>query len=790
MDADWDYGELKEEPIVYYGEQIYFVTGQSSLFGDDDRPYKCISVEESLELLSTLKVVGLDSETKGTEIWQGTLLLLQLGNKKFQVVIDCLTVDVKRYKSFLESDRLFIIHNAKFDLRWLYKEGIVVRNVYDTFLGEKILFLGFPPGIVSLSLQACVRRYRNVELDKSVRGKINGGLTDEIIIYSANDVVWLEDVMNEQIKLLTIRKQLAAIDIENRFVRVLAYIEYCGIRLDVNRWKAKMMKDEIRLREAETKLNEWVVNYVLSKGEDAVIAYDITGRRGKKKRAKASEGKYVAIDPQRSLFEESKPRCIINWNSNKQVIPLFEELGFELWTKDRKTGRLKKSVDSKLIKRQKDKSDIVPLYLEYSAAFKVVTSFGQNFIDAVNPVTGRIHPTFNQMMDTGRLSCGKGGKKGGGKTKDDDVAEDETELNADEVIAVDKSVNIQQLPSDPETRACFIPSEGHLLVDCDYGDQEGHVFTELTQDKAWIEFYNDPAERDGHAFVAKMIFPDELKDIPENEVKAKRKDLRDAAKPARFTFNYNGTAPALAANTGKPLDFCEKCFKTYFNAFKGIDRFFKVSKKNMWDRGYILISEYTGLRAYIYDWPILKGIEKRKNSMGQEYWDLYRKAKESGMVIDDVPGVVMQEIAKKFAQGDPLSAIAIRYEYKAKKGDKTETKYIDINWQTVIVKVFKHLSKRKSSSENQSCNYTSQGTAAAMTKIAGIMYFDYLVDSGLIFKVLIPNDVHDEYLTEPPAEIAEQEAKKLSECMEYAASLFCKSVTIKAVPEIADHWVH
>lgn len=788
--SDWDYGELKEEPITYYGEQIYFVTGQSSLFGDEDRPYKCISVEESLELLSTLKVVGLDSETKGTEIWQGTLLLLQLGNKKFQVVIDCLTVDVRRYKSFLESDRLFIIHNAKFDLRWLYKEGIVVRNVYDTFLGEKILFLGFPPGTVSLSLQACVKRYRNVELDKTVRGKINAGLTDEVIIYSANDVVWLEDVMNEQVNLLTIRKQLAAMDIENRFVRVLAYIEYCGIRLDVRRWKAKMVKDEIRLREAETKLNEWVVNYVLSKGEDAVIAYDITGRRGKKKRAKASEGKYVAIDPQRSLFEESKPRCIINWNSNKQVIPLFEELGFELWTKDKKTGRLKKSVDSKLIKQQKNKSDIVPLYLEYSAAFKVVTSFGQNFIDAVNPVTGRIHPTFNQMMDTGRLSCGKGGKKGGGKTKDDDIAEDETELNADEVIAVDKSVNIQQLPSDPETRACFIPSEGHLLVDCDYGDQEGHVFTELTQDKAWIEFYNDPAERDGHAFVAKMIFPDELKDIPENEVKAKRKDLRDAAKPARFTFNYNGTAPALAANTGKPLEFCEKCFKTYFNAFKGIDNFFKVSKKNMWNRGYILISELTGLRAYIYDWPILKGIEKRKNSMGQEYWDLYRKAKDSGMVIDDVPGVVMQEIAKKFAHGEPLSAIAIRYEYKVKKGDKVETKYIDINWQTVIVKVLKHLSKRRSSSENQSCNYTSQGTAAAMTKIAGIMYFDYLVDSGLIFKVLIPNDVHDEYLTEPPAEIAEQEAKKLSECMEYAASLFCKSVTIKAVPEIADHWVH
>ena len=188
MTKDWEFREEQQETI-YYGEQIYFVTGQSYLFEDEDRPFKCISVEQSLELLETLRIVGLDSETKGTEIWQGQLLLLQLGNKHFQIVIDCLTIDVRRYKEFLESDRLFIIHNAKFDLRWLYKEGIVVRNVYDTFLGEKILFLGFPPGTVSLSLQACCDRYLNIHLDKTVRGKIHAGLTDEVIIYSANDVV-------------------------------------------------------------------------------------------------------------------------------------------------------------------------------------------------------------------------------------------------------------------------------------------------------------------------------------------------------------------------------------------------------------------------------------------------------------------------------------------------------------------------------------------------------------------------------------------------------------------------
>ena len=58
-------------------------------------------------------------------------------------------------------------------------------------------------------------------------------------------------------------------------------------------------------------------------------------------------------------------------------------------------------MESKFIELQASKSSIVPLYLEYSAAFKVVTSFGQNFLDAINPVTQRIHPTFNQMMDTG-----------------------------------------------------------------------------------------------------------------------------------------------------------------------------------------------------------------------------------------------------------------------------------------------------------------------------------------------------------------------------------------------------
>lgn len=768
---------------------IYFVTGQRELFEFSDTKYKCISVEESMKILEPLRVVGLDTETTGTEIWQGKLLTLQLGNKENQVVIDCLTTDVKQYKDYLESDRLFIIHNAKFDLRWLYKEHVVVRNVYDTYLAEKILYLGFPPGIISLSLQACCDRYLNIFLDKTVRGKIHVGMTEDVIVYAANDVVYLEDIMNNQLPIISARGQRVALDIENEFVRVLAYIEFCGIKLDPEKWRAKMAKDAERLRIAEQELNEWVVDYVMKKNDSSLIASNYDSHK-KGKPAKLADSVYVVI-PAPSLFSEfdTGPQCIINWNSSKQVIRLFEELGFDLLVKDKKTGKMKKSVESKYIELQADKSTIVPLYLEYSAAFKVVTSFGQNFLDAINPVTHRIHPTFNQMMDTGRLSCGSGGKGKGGKTKDDDIAEEEDENKDTMTQPNDKSVNIQQLPATEETRAAFIPEEGHMLIDCDYGDQEGHVFTELSGDKEWIDFYNDPNQRDGHSFVAKMCFPKDLDGVEEKNVKKMRKDLRDLAKKARFCFNYNGQAPTMATNCNIPVDFATEIYNNYFKRFYGIAGYFKVQKRDMWNRGYILISKITGLRAYIYDYPILKGIERRKNGM-EDFWDIYKAARDSGRVINEIPPSTMQEIAKRFAEGKPIEEIAVRYSYKVKKAGKIEERFIDINRETVYVSVMKHLWKRKSASDNQSCNYPSQGTAAAMTKIAGIRYFNHLVNDGLIFKVLIPNDVHDEYLIEPPTEIAEQEAKKLSECMEYAAAIFCKKVTIKAVPEIGSCWIH
>ena len=446
--------------------------------------YEVISVEKSLSLLKQISVVGVDTETQGFDPFKDELLLLQLGCYEFQIVIDCTTIDVSLYKEYLESDRTFIFWNAKFDLRFLYHKRIVINKVHDGYLAEKLLYLGYPAGTHGMSLKDAGERYCNIELDKSVRGRIHyEGLADEVIVYSANDVKYLEHIMDAQYKELENKDLLDAIEYENRFVPVLAYIEYCGVKLDVPRWLKKMENDKKVLEEKREALNKWVEEHF---PEDKRFTYR---------------------EMQGDLFNgfDTSPKCIINWSSSKQVIILLEALGFNLLVKDKETGLMKKSVESKVIEPQKDISDITPIYLDFKAAEKLTSTYGQNFLDQIN-VDGRIHTNFSQLMNTGRLSCG-------GKDKNTGA----------------EYVNLQNLPADEETRACFIADSGNLWISADYQSQESRLIASIAEDPAMIDLFNNGCG-DVHSLVAKMSYPDIIGDTPVEEIKKKFKHWRQEAK--------------------------------------------------------------------------------------------------------------------------------------------------------------------------------------------------------------------------------------------------------------------
>ena len=597
---------------------IYLVTNQRTLF--ESEIYKVISVEESLRLLNSLTIVGLDTETQGFSPFLKKLLLLQLGNKDFQVVIDCTTVDVTLYKEYLESDRLFIGWNLKFDVKFLFYHGIVPTKLYDGFIAEKMRWLGYPSGMHSLSLKSAGENYLGIELDKSIRGEIiwRKELTDEIIIYSANDVKYLEDIMNKQLEILLPRGQKLALEVENRAILPTAYFEFCGVNLDVEKWKAKMAKDQEALNKAKERLDNFVVDMYK---EDK------------------SFSKFIKIvEPDLFGFSKAGPACNINWNSSKQVILFLESLGFKLETKDKATGGIKKSVDATVIEGQKNIHPIAEVYLNFKAAQKVTSTYGQNFLDLINPVTGRLHTSFNQIgSDTHRYSSGRGEDK--------------------EVIPGKKVplVNLQNLPADAETRACFCAEKGNKWISADYSGEESVILANIAKDTAMIDLFTNGCG-DLHSLVAKMVYPEELHDIPVEDVKKLRPDLRKKAKAPEFTFAYGGDANTLIGRDHIPEEEARQIEANYRKGFKGVAAYQAYQRKIVMQLGYINTCPEVGYRAYIYDYDKLKATQ---NKFNKDFWDTYRRLKAT-----DPTNSIVEEVRYYFKRKSASERQSINYPMK------------------------------------------------------------------------------------------------------------------------------
>ena len=558
---------------------IYLVTGNLELF--ENKSYKVIGVDESLSLLSSLEIISVDTETGGLDEYTKDLKSVQLGNKDFQIVIDTSTVDIKKYKELFESDKLFLFWNALFDLRFLYVNNIYPKKVYDGYLAEKLMWLGYPSGVHSMSLKAAGESYLGIELDKSVRGKIMyQGLTEEVIVYGANDVKYLEEIREKQLEELKKKDLLRAIDIENRFVLALAYCQHCGVKLDRKKWEAKMLKDKKREENAKKNLDKWLIE-------------------------NEPNSKYIFINRQGDLFEgyNLEPQVSINWNSAKQVAPIFKKYGVEVAIEDKDKGGTKDSIDAKVLKPQKDKCSLIPLYLDYKEATKVTSTYGENFLKQINPVSGRIHTSYSQLgADTTRITSG-------GKDKSARI----------------EYVNLLNLPADEETRACFVAEEGNKWISIDYSGQETYLMASIANDKAIIEELTE-GSGDIHSLTAYMSYHEIPRETPIKDIKKLYHNLRQEAKGIEFAINYGGNADTISRNKGIPIEEANKIYNAYMNGFKGLKAYQDFRRKDWFNKGYILLNPLTGHKAYIYDYEQLK---EDKEWMKTLDWDYYREMKKT-----------------------------------------------------------------------------------------------------------------------------------------------------------------
>ena len=377
---------------------IYLCTNQNELFHNKD--YKTITPAQALKLIKDWKVCQVDTETNGRDAHLCKLLSVQLGNDNTntRIVIDCSTVVIKLFKDFLENT-FCIFQNGKFDLQFFFNHGIIIKNLYDTMIVEQLLHLGWPSGAISYSLKAICKRYLNTDIDKTVRGEIIWrGLDDKVILYAASDVTNLEKIMHLQVAECKKKGCLVGAKLECDAVAPIAYMEWCGIHLDANKWKAKMVKDKENLDKTKKALDDFIIK-LSNEGYKKPYKDDL-GNIFYNTIDASNFKKYVFIDRQGDLFTgfDLTPKVTVNWSSSQQVVKIAKLLGFNTTVQDKKTGEDKDSVLEKQLKGQKGICDeFLKLYFDYQGYNKVVTSFGQGHLNVINPITHRIHTTFKQL---------------------------------------------------------------------------------------------------------------------------------------------------------------------------------------------------------------------------------------------------------------------------------------------------------------------------------------------------------------------------------------------------------
>lgn len=101
---------------------------------------------------------------------------------------------------------------------------------------------------------------------------------------------------------------------------------------------------------------------------------------------------------------------------------------------------------------------------------------------------------------------------------------------------------MQNIPSDEETRSCFIPEEGNVMIDADYSSQEQIVLANFSKEENLLNFYRK-GFTDMHSYVAFLMYEnirrcglDELEPDKLNYIKKEYPDLRYLAKTAGFAI--------------------------------------------------------------------------------------------------------------------------------------------------------------------------------------------------------------------------------------------------------------
>lgn len=442
--------------------------------------------------------LGFDTETTELDPFDGELRLVQLSNGKNTYVIDIRPFskigDLRTIAEFAPLRELLfaerpikIAHNAKFDAKWVrHHLGTDVNGIFDTLLASQLIAAGDQDRRHGLAEVAAFFLQTEVDKSEQVSDWSAPELTQSQIQYAAKDAAIMIALRERIVERLRQDGLIKVAKLEFDCVMPIAAMELNGFYIDQERWREQLGKVQKELS---------VVALELQKELSAGVA-------------------------QASLFGVAE----INLDSQSQVSDALRNLGVPVPDSTRKWE----------LEQLAGKYPVVAKLLEYRAAAKAVSSFGENILEFVNPETGRLHPDFRQIgAPSGRFSCSR--------------------------------PNVQQIPHETEYRRCFRAPDGRKLVIADYSQIELRILAEFSNDENFINAFESGA--DFHSMTAAQVFG--------VEATAVTPEQRSFAKRLNFGVVYGIGASRFAMMTGLSQTQAEDTLRRYFSTYRGLDAYLR-----------------------------------------------------------------------------------------------------------------------------------------------------------------------------------------------------------------------
>lgn len=487
-----------------------------------------------LDMLMAFDAWGFDTETTGLRSNHDKVILVQLGRGDMGVIIDTRYVDITELKLFFLNKQIKKVgHNLKFDYKMMKGSfGIEMEGLRCTYIAERMIHMGkrYFKGM-GCTLENVILDRMDIQLDKTVQKSFighKGAFSQRQLQYAEEDVCYLNEMYAMQVKDMTRLGIGKTFIIECESISSFGDMEHDGMILDVPAWRTVLNENIEKQKAIELELNTLIEPYVSP-----------------------------------NLFGETH----INYASTPQVLELMQTMRIRIPETNKQTGEVTEKIIKKTDKQTFKKIGSMPFVkkLQEWRGYAVrIGTFGQAYIDAVDPVTGAIHPDLYQLgTETGRPAAG------------------------------DSAVNPLNIPSSNKYRHCFICRADEVVESDDYSGCESRILAHISGDPVLQGIF--ARGEDIHCAVASMMYGIEVTKDNEN------KKYRKPAKSLNFGIAY-GMGPFKLwedlNGEGFPitLDEAKKLYYKYCDIFKVAVGFLRDSGKLAFEQGYL--ENINGRRRY------------------------------------------------------------------------------------------------------------------------------------------------------------------------------------------------